>query len=146
MILFLDFDGVLHPFFPRSDRSDEENQLFAYLPRLEKVLRDHPVCRIVITSSWRKDRPWDQVVHAFSPDVVARIIGATPVLRNQELLYSRYGEIVQFLENQGHSECQWIALDDDPDLYPPGCTNLILCEDGFREAEETTLRKMLEAR
>ena len=31
MILFLDFDGVLHPFFPRNDRSDAENQFFSYL-------------------------------------------------------------------------------------------------------------------
>lgn len=51
MILFLDFDGVLHPFFPRSDRTDEENQLFEYLSRLEKVLRDYPICRIVISRS-----------------------------------------------------------------------------------------------
>ena len=45
MILFLDFDGVLHPVFPRKDRTDEENQLFSCLPRLEGVLRDFPGMR-----------------------------------------------------------------------------------------------------
>lgn len=66
MILFLDFDGVLHPFFPRADRSDEENQLFAYLPRLEGVLRDFPEWQIVISSSWREHHPWTTVIKAFS--------------------------------------------------------------------------------
>ena len=146
VILFLDFDGVLHPFFPRSDRSDEENQLFAYLPRLEKVLRDHPVCRIVISSSWRENRPWEMVIGAFSPDIVPRIIGATPVLRVKEPPYPshpRLEEIARFLDANGHSNAQWVALDDDPGLYPPGCANLILCEDGFREAEEAILRQVL---
>lgn len=49
----LDFDGVLHPFFPRPDRSDEENQLFSYLPRLEAVLQEFGDWQIVIASSWR---------------------------------------------------------------------------------------------
>lgn len=42
MILFLDIDGVLHPFFPRADLPDEENQHFSYLPRLESVIRGFP--------------------------------------------------------------------------------------------------------
>lgn len=65
MILFLDFDGVLHPFFPRRDRSDEENQLFGYLPRLEVVLREFPGWKVVITSSWRENRPWENVIQAY---------------------------------------------------------------------------------
>jgi hypothetical protein len=52
MILFLDFDGVLHPFFPKRELLDEENQLFSYLPRLERVLRDRDVDRHPNTSSW----------------------------------------------------------------------------------------------
>ena len=137
MILFLDFDGVLHPFFPRADRADEENQLFSYLPRLERVLRDFPEWQIVIVSSWRENRPWENVIQAFSPDIMARIIGATPVLKSK----LRYEEILAFLDMNDYQTKHWVALDDDQDLYPSDCTNLILCEDGFRDTEEFMLRK-----
>ena len=146
MILFLDFDGVLHPHFPRRDRTDEENQLFSYLSRLESVLRDSPEWKIVISSSWRENRPWANVIQAFSPDIAGRILGATPVLKVKEPPYPRYprhNEVMSFLEVNGWQDARWLALDDDPALYPPDCESLILCEDGFRETEEVTLREAL---
>ncbi|AEV27687.1 hypothetical protein Dsui_3357 [Azospira oryzae PS] len=143
MILFLDFDGVLHPFFPRRDRSDEENQLFSYLPRLEAVLREFPEWKLVITSSWRENRPWENVIQAFSQGIAERIIGATPVIKAKEPPYPphpRYDEVLAYLAANNLVEAAWIALDDDPRLYPAHCPNLILCDDGFREAEEVALR------
>src|ERR1039457_666017 len=100
MILFLDFDGVLHPVFPKRELPDEENQLFSYLPRLENVLRDYSELRIVIVSSWREIRPWENVIKAFSPDVASRIIGATPVLKTKEPPYPkhpRHDEVLAYL-------------------------------------------------
>jgi HAD domain in Swiss Army Knife RNA repair proteins len=140
--LFLDFDGVLHPFFPRADRSDEENQLFAYLPRLEAVLRDFPAWQIVITSSWRANRPWEDLIRVFSPDIAVRVVGSTPVLKTDP--FPRYNEVLGYLSMNGQQDLQWIALDDDAELYPSGCANLILCEDGFRDSEEAALRAALE--
>lgn len=148
MILFLDFDGVLHPFFPRRDRSDAENQLFSYLPRLEGVLRDFPEWRVVIASSWRENRPWANVIQAFSPDIVDRIIGATPVIKVKEPPYPRHprhSEVLAYLDANDLQGVRWIALDDDPRLYPPNCPNLLLCDDGFREIEEVALRTILQA-
>lgn len=148
MIIFLDFDGVLHPFFPRRDRSDAENQLFSYLPRLESVLRDFPEWKVVITSSWRENRPWENVIRAFSPDIVERVVGSTRVIRVKEPPYSRHprhDEVLAYLQENSLLETRWIALDDDPRLYPVGCPNLLLCDDGFREVEEVALRKFLEA-
>jgi len=149
MIIFLDFDGVLHPFFPRKDLPAEENQLFSYLPRLEGVLRDFPALKIVIASSWRINRPWENVINAFSLDITARIIGTTPVLIQKEPPYRRhlrYEEILNFLNNNNLSAAQWIALDDDPELYPANCQYLILCADGFHDAEEKSLREVLSMR
>ncbi len=146
MILFLDFDGVLHPFFPRPDRSDEDNQLFSYLPRLEAVLREWGDWQIVIASSWRENRPWERVIQAFSQDIAARIVGSTPVIKPKEPPYSkhpRYDEVLAYLAANGRAEATWIALDDDPRLYPTDCPNLILCDDGFREAEEVALRAVM---
>jgi len=146
MIIFLDFDGVLHPVFPRRELTDEENQLFSYLPRLESVLRDYPEFKIVISSSWRQFRPWENVIGAFSSDISARIIGATPVLKSNEPPYPkhpRYEEILDFLEKNYLESAPWVALDDDPEIFPPDCTNLILCPDGFRDLEEEMLRNVL---
>lgn len=146
MIIFLDFDGVLHPVFPRHELPDKENQLFSYLPRLEGVLRDFPEFQIVIASSWRENRPWENVIKAFSPDILARIIGATPVLRSKEPPYPkhpRYEEILEFLNRNDMPTVRWVALDDDSKIYPPDCSNLILCLDGFRDAEENMLREVL---
>jgi HAD domain in Swiss Army Knife RNA repair proteins len=139
--LFLDFDGVLHPFFPRADRSDNENQLFAYLPRLEAVLRDFPEWKIVITSSWRENRLWDDVIKVFSDDIAARIVGSTPIIK--AVPYSRYDEVLGYLAMHDAQMKPWVILDDDKELYPANCSNLILCEDGFREVEEQALRQLL---
>ena len=147
MILFLDFVGVLHPFFPRNDRSDAENQFFSYLPRLEAVLRDFPEWKVVITSSWRENRPWEDVIRAFSPDIAERILGPTPVIKAKEHpypLHPRHDEVLAYLQEHDLLEVRWIALDDDPRLYPADCQNLLLCDDGFREAEETALRAAME--
>ena len=140
-ILFLDFDGVLHPFFPRDDRSDEENQLFSYLPRLERVLREFSDLRVVITSSWRTNRSWDDLIKPFAPDIAIRIIGATPSLNHQD--HSRFKEVLHYLDQNNLHGANWVALDDDPALYPADCSSLVLCEDGFREAEERALRNLL---
>ncbi len=148
-LLFLDFDGVLHPFFPKRELPDEENQLFSYLPRLENVLRDYADLKIVIASSWRENRPWANVIKAFSPDIAARIIGATPVLKAKEPPYPkhpRHDEVLAYLKNNNLTASHWIALDDDANLYPTNCHNLILCADGFRDAEENTLRTTLGGR
>jgi hypothetical protein len=147
MILFLDFDGVLHPRAPRRDRADAENKLFAYLPRLEGVLRDFPDWQIVIASSWRQYSPWPYVIKEFSADIATRIIGATPVLMAKEPPYPkhpRFDEVLSYLTTNGHQTTRWIALDDESTLFPPSCPNLILCCDGFREAEEIALRTAME--
>lgn len=146
MILFLDFDGVTHFVFPLKHRTDDENQHFAFLPRLEAVLRDHPDWKVVISSSWREVYPWDKILDYFSADIQPRIIGATPVLKTKEPPYPahpRFLEIQLYLADNNHQASQWIALDDDAQLFPPDCPNLVLCDEGFFEAEEIALRKAL---
>ena len=143
MILFLDYDGVLHPQTPRQNLSDADNRLFSYLPRLEAVLRDFPQYRIVVSSSWREGRPWENVISAFSGDISQRIIGSTPVLQRKEPPYPkhpRFDEIELYLAAKGQQRVRWLALDDEARLFPPDCPNLLLCADGFRQAEEDALR------
>lgn len=57
MILFLDFDGVLHPdaaFLVKGRPTlKAEGQLFMWAPLLVDVLADFPEVQIVLSTSWR---------------------------------------------------------------------------------------------
>lgn len=144
--LFLDFDGVLHPCFPRSNLSYEQNQLFSCLPRLERVLREFADVELVISSSWRLNQPLERLAQHFSADIRTRIIGVTPLIDSRWPPYppaSRYAEIQLFLQQCHLKDIPWMALDDDAKLFPECCTQLILCSDGFWEREELALRQVV---
>ena len=144
MILFLDIDGVLHPIFPREDRTDAENQHLSYLPHFATVLRDFPAVRLVIASDWRTRHTLDELRDLFG-DLGSRLIGATPVLEKDGLDWTghRQREAMAYLEAEGLADVRWIALDDDVENYLPGAP-LILCADGFQDTEEAALRAALE--
>lgn len=61
MILFLDFDDVLHP-----EPCYNHEKLFCYLPKLEKVLIDFPQVRIVLSSIWLETRTFDTLRDFFA--------------------------------------------------------------------------------
>lgn len=123
MLIFLDFDGVLHP------RSPGKN-LFCNLPRLEAVLREFDFVEVVITSTWREDMSREQLRELFSPDLRFRIIDVTPVV---EIEFpagphgTREQEIRLYLEQSGDKDRPWLALDDEYLLFHPDCQNLITC-------------------
>lgn len=143
MLLFLDFDGVLHPLCPTPDRSEAENRHFSYLPRLEDVLRDHPDVRIVVASDWRKLHTLEELQAFFAPDIAERVIGVTPLDPSSEYVPGRrQRRVEEYLEQHGRQGEPWVAIDDDCGNYDLGA-NLVLCNDGFRDAEERALRTVL---
>ena len=118
MLLFLDFDGVLHPVFGSRELD------FCRLPLLETVLRGAPEVRIVVSSTWREVFGLAQLRSRFSPDIAARIVGATPVLPGR----SRHAEIMAYLQRHARHDTQWVALDDTPAEFPRGCPYLVRCD------------------
>lgn len=140
MLLFLDFDGVLHP---RATKN-----FFVHIPRIEGVLRDYPRVRVVISSSWREETYPHEIQSMFSEDLRHRIIGTTPLV---EIDYppgpagSREEEIRIFLAQPECAGKQWLALDDEAPLFSPGCPNLILCNSltGLDDEVERQLRERL---
>lgn len=141
MLIFLDFDGVLHPRAPAG-------RYFSNIPRLETVLRDYQFLEIVISSSWRENYNIETLRQHFSPDMRDRIVGVTPILfldPFQEILGSRWREVVAYLEQSGSQDRQWLALDDEEGLYSPDCPNLIKCHSliGLDEQVEAELRRRL---
>lgn len=69
--MFLDFDGVLHP---ATVDPGQVHLNFQQLPLLEFLLREVPSVVVVISSSWRLQRPLSELRGLFSPDIPARII------------------------------------------------------------------------
>lgn len=62
MILFLDFDGVLHP--EGEDHILNGGVDFCFLPRLESLLREFPHVKIVISSSLARASPLQDIDEA----------------------------------------------------------------------------------
>ena len=141
MILFLDFDGVLHPDPPQPD------QRFRSLPRLVSVLHDHPHVEIVISSMWREQLSIDELRQFFPDDIAARIISTTPVTPKVDgyAPARREGEILDWLEAEGRTAEPWVALDDQIWQFTLHKKRLVECVfyDGMDERVETILREKL---
>ena len=125
MIIFLDIDGVLHP-----EPCYDEAKLFFCLPRLEHVLREFKLIKIVISSTWRETRSLSDLRKYFSADIAERILGVTPNWREvPELIeisgYQHHAEIEGRLRQSGSPWQSWVAIDDKPYLFKPFLKNLV---------------------
>lgn len=150
MILFLDFDGVLHPQYDGA--WVPPGQAFCHLPRLEVVLRGFPGVDLVISSEWRKQFPLDALRARFSHDIAARIVGATPALASAAHAGRRYvparreAEMLQWLGLAGRpADGPWLALDDAIWLFDRYRDRVVACaaRTGFDGAVEAVLRRRL---
>jgi len=126
-LVFLDFDGVLHPCTAGT---------FIYVDRFEAFLRKHPCIRVVLSTSWRVDYGWHDLMALFSPDLRERFVGATPQL-DDSLRAVREQEIHAWLRDNGCLKLEWVALDDDASLFTAHCHQLVRCETvrGLRAAQ-----------
>ena len=117
-LVFLDFDGVLHPV-------KAGDQQFCYLPVFEACMRQCPHMGIVITSTWRLVMELAGLRALFSHDIAQRVLGKTPELL-VDLPFARYREIRKYLtKNSLHAP--WLAVDNEADLFPP-MRNLVLTD------------------
>ncbi len=142
MIIFLDFDGVLHP---------EPCQLageLCHVPRFESVLRDFPSVRVVISSAWRLNQDLDTLRSYFSPDIAERIIGVTPSwkqLDDDAPSYERQAEVEAWLRRHASPWDGFVVLDDRPWLFSPFYAPLVKCvrSTGLDDESERQLREYL---
>ncbi|KQB57165.1 HAD domain-containing protein [Acidovorax sp. SD340] len=127
-ILFLDFDGVLHPEHCHASKH------FCCLPILEDALRHAPGCQVVITSTWRLEQSFEDLLQRFSPDIASMIDGVTPRycelanVPNTLVGYEREAECHAWLWANDIPYRSWVALDDRSWLYRPFCKSLFLVD------------------
>lgn len=140
-LLFLDFDGVLHP------EGCAQRHLFCRLPLLEDLLRQMPHVPIVISSTWRVNHGFDALRARFSKDVAERVIGVTPRIQDvkeipdQLRAYEREAEINAWLKQNRTVASAWTALDDRIYLFKPFHPRLVLT-DRKQGLDSATLLKL----
>jgi hypothetical protein len=134
-LLFLDYDGVLHP------TSAVDADLFCRAELLLEALGGAD-CSIVISSSWRHHHPMRSLLARLPPRLAHRVVGATAEPHIGR--WPRYHEIVSYA--QGYAPAaDWRALDDSLIEFPPGCPELIACHPnhGFGKEQFRALRGWL---
>lgn len=140
MILFLDFDGVLHSsevfVFRRQPVLRAEGTLFEHAGRLADALTDRPDIKIVLSISWVPRLGFDRAKSYLPPALQARVIGATwhnhaGLLKNDWLQLSRYVQVENYVRR--HRLTHWLAIDDDDHGWPAmERHHLVLCADADR--------------
>ena len=146
MILFLDFDGVLHP-----DPCTDAARLFEHAPRLAQALSGFLDVALVLSTAWRQTRPYDELLALLPPELRQRTIGTTPNFSDFAALaalipYHRQAECTHWLRHNRLEGEAWLALDDRPAWFAPYCENLIAChpQSGFDAEASARLRSALE--
>jgi hypothetical protein len=143
MILFLDFDGVLHPLMRREPD-------FCRLPFLHQILRACPNANAVFSTSWREiyrpDEMVEFVTRAGGEDLAHRFIGQTPRLHARSDYDPRLLECLRWLESNGHADSSWLALDDIPQNFNSH-PNLYLVDrtTGLTEADVAAIIQRIQA-
>ena len=152
MILFLDFDGVLHPTWESSPREGYwipyRGPMFVRAHVLAEILRPYrDRINIVISSTWGASRSLDELKALLPAEVAGRVIDAVhhqlPPLedftRGNEI-DCRYAEISYYL-NATSFAGDWVALDDDDDGWPSEQRNHLVHAD--RDLGEITIQHRL---
>ena len=136
LILFLDIDGVLHPW------RREPRLLYRSVPIFEEALRAHPNIEVVISSDRRIHESLDDLRKPFSRDIRARIIDINPFFDDftelEESMFPaslrphpRQMECLTWLVNhRPGGRTSWVAIDDTFDHFHPLQTNIYWVEGG----------------
>lgn len=130
MILFLDFDGVLHPDAVYLEKGRPvlraEGDLFMWAPLLAEVLAEFQDVQIVLSTSWAREFGYSRASKFLPEALQKRTIGATwhsAMKWHIEGMYSRYTQT--WWDNVSRHEqikrwaeraaCEaWLAIDDKP--------------------------------
>ena len=112
-LLFLDFDGVLHP-----SEFDLAQPHFCWLPELERLLEAHADVRIVVHSTWRYDHI-DSELSELLGSLAPRYAGSAPRGPRQQAIEA----VLQ--ANKGRIS-SYLVLDDASHDFEEGALNVVL--------------------
>lgn len=132
MLLFLDYDGVLHPdaayLIGGRPVLKTEGELFMWAPVLVELLRPYPEIKIVLSTSWVRVLGFGKARDYLPPELRSKVIGGTwhsAMGRHAEGTHrtdiswfvesSGYQQIARYISRAGVRAGNWLAIDDDAD-------------------------------
>lgn len=126
MILYLDFDGVLH-----HDNvvwvhgkgilaCEPGHTLFEWESILCELLEPYPSVKIILSTTWVRMKSFSYAKGRLCPQLSNRVIGATfHSLKMDGIAFARLPRGVQVVADATRRQCNdWIAIDDDTDNWP----------------------------
>jgi len=115
------------------------------LDAFENVIRRYDNIKIVISSTWKLVYSLKKIRQLFSDDIQPLVVGMTPDAYGQTTPYERHKEVLAYLKQNNIEDCNWVAIDDDPEHYPKKCT-VILTEPfiGFNHTSALEMGEILE--
>ena len=144
-ILFLDFDGVLHPFNVRFNEDlelalecdDQSLFLFCWAPLLESILNDVDpefAIKIVLSTTWAHRFGWKEAAKRLMPALQSRVVDGTVGYNRPRGL-----QIQKYVEDMNIADHEWLAIDDDDYLWPTHLlNNLIKTDENLGLLEKST--------
>lgn len=141
-ILYLDFDGVLHPadvwFVPEQGFRlgagyDGRHALFEHANLLAALLRPYDDVRIVLSTSWVPAIGLAAATARLPKELASRVVGATfsPLLHGPQFgSMARGYQILDHTRRNGVPD--WVALDDDARGWPGGGRKRLIKTDTVR--------------
>lgn len=137
-VLYLDFDGVLHPDSAYRTRNGIEllhhpgHSLFEHVPLLDEILAPYPEVKIVLSTSWLLIKGgYDHAKARLSPTLQERCIGGTFHRREMRKAWfeskSRPEQVLLDVHRRNPS-C-WIAVDDSTEKWPDRVTTHVVRAD-----------------
>lgn len=145
-VIFLDFDGVLHPpkaiagakppLTPAQIRAGWP-QIFKHLPLLAQLLQGHADVGVVVSSSWRLFLSEQELADLLDPikDWYMGVLNPRMTQRDEA--------ITQWLSE--HAVADFVVLDDVPRFftgYPSQWPQLIVCNPALGIAEQSVMRRL----
>lgn len=160
MILFLDFDGVLHPaeVYRKAGQFLCAQPLFCWADPLIECLHGRAHVQIVISSTWPRVLGFQRARDHLPKPLRERVIGATwhsAMRRHPEgehlLVHNwydqatRYEQILRWVTHAEISSRDWVALDDQPTGWPSDEINLIRIDPALGLSDPTAIRALAQA-
>ena len=157
-VLFLDYDGVLHPNEVYLERGRPvlrgEGELFMWLPPLIDLLRSYPHVQIVLSTSWSRVFGFERSKRALPEPLIERVVGATWHSQMGKCPYSgmrlpvswwdeatRFEQILRYVERA--RLVRWVAVDDQGESWSPRYTDhLILTDPNLGIADPRALSRL----
>lgn len=149
-VLFLDFDGVLHPSAVRVapggeltlDSQYAGHKLFENAQLLSALLHPYPSVRLVLSTSWVLSFGYEAALTHLPAELRARAIGSTFDRGRHGVHFSSVARGYQVVADAKHRGLKdWVAIDDDARDWPRGYKHRLIETDkrlGLASPEATS--------